>query len=382
MDVFLRIDITLWSLLVLLILFWSARNRFDFRSPANRLLLIFIGSTALACAFDVLGWLFEGQPGRLALVLNQTGNVLLYIINLIPISIWLFYTQTLVSQKTRLFQISTRLVWLILGLNSLLSLASLWTGWYFSISPDNHYRRGPLFLVHAGMALGIVVLSCLLTFVHRKLLPLRMTGLLLSYYAFPVVGSLLQILFYGVSVTWPMTTLSVLFIYQHIIDNHLTTDYLTGTLNRRHFERLMNRKLAQTRPGHQLAVIAADIDQFKQINDRFGHAMGDLALQAAVRILHECLRHDDLIARVGGDEFYIILHSHGRIDLEQTIARFHQAFAQYNERSGQPFKLQLSYGGVIYEKSSHPTVQSLLEQADQRMYQCKPAVLGPRIPAL
>ena len=64
MDVFLRIDITLWSLLVLLILFWSARNRFDFRSPANRLLLIFIGSTALACAFDVLGWLFEGQPGR------------------------------------------------------------------------------------------------------------------------------------------------------------------------------------------------------------------------------------------------------------------------------------------------------------------------------
>jgi len=116
-DVYLRIDISLWSLVVLLILFWSARNRFDFRSQSNRLLFVFIGSTALACAFDILGWLFEGQPGQLALFLNQIGNVLLYIINLVPISIWLFYTQTLTSQKTRVFRFSTILVRMTLVIN-------------------------------------------------------------------------------------------------------------------------------------------------------------------------------------------------------------------------------------------------------------------------
>lgn len=382
MDVYLRIDISLWSLFVLLILFWSAKNRFDFRSQSNRLLFIFIGSTAFACAFDILGWVFEGQPGRLALYLNQTGNVLLYIINLVPISIWLLYTQTLTSQQTKIFRFSTILVRLTLVINSLLAIASLRTGWYFSVSPDNHYTRGPLFLVHASMALGIVVLSSVLIILHRKLIPLQMSGLLLTYYAFPVVGSILQILFYGITVTWPMTTLSVLFIYQHIIDNHLTTDYLTGTLNRRHFEKLIARKLAQTRSEQYLAVIAADIDHFKQINDRFGHAVGDEALQATVQILHQCLRHDDVIARVGGDEFYIILQGRNWIHLDQTIARFHQAFAHYNEHSGKPFTLQLSFGGVVYDKSSHPTVQTLLEHADILMYESKSAATLKRTPAL
>ncbi|MDD2457762.1 MAG: GGDEF domain-containing protein [Eubacteriales bacterium] len=378
----MRIDITLWSMLVLIILFLSARNRFDFRSESNRLLFVFIGSTALACAFDILGWLFEGQPGHLALIMNQIGNVLLYIINLVPISIWLFYTQTLTSQKTRLFKISTILVQTVLVVNSLLAVVSLKTGWYFSVSPDNHYVRGPLFLVHASMALGIVVLSSGLIVLHRKLIPLRMTGLLLTYYAFPLVGSLIQIRFYGVSVTWPMTTLSVLFIYQHIIDNHLTTDYLTGTLNRRHFEKLMARKLVQTRPDQYLALIAADIDHFKQINDRYGHGEGDRALQATVQILHQCLRHDDIIARVGGDEFYIILQSRSWINLDQTLARFHQAFAHYNETSGKPFTLQLSFGGVVYDKASHPTVQTLLEHADRRMYENKSMPAMKRTPAL
>jgi len=381
-DIFLRIDISLWSLFVLLILFWSARNRFDFRSRSNRLLFIFIGSTALACAFDIMGWLFEGQPGRVALFLNQIGNVMLYIINLVPISIWLFYTQTLTSQKTRIFRFSTILVQMTLVINSLLAVASLRTGWYFYISPDNRYNRGPLFLMHASMALGIIILSSGLIILHRKQIPLQMSGLLLSYYAFPIVGSIIQILFYGVTVTWPMTTLSVLFIYQHIIDNHLTTDYLTGTLNRRHFEKLIARRLTQTRPDHYLALIAADIDHFKQINDRFGHAVGDEALQATVQILHQCLRHDDVIARVGGDEFYIILQGRNWIDLDQTVARFHQAFAHYNEHNGKPFTLQLSFGGVVYDKTRHPTVQTLLEHADIRMYECKSAATIKRTPAL
>ncbi|NCA98876.1 MAG: GGDEF domain-containing protein, partial [Clostridia bacterium] len=327
----------------------------------------------LACAFDILGRIFEGLPGPTALMMNQWGNVLLYAVNLVPLAVWLFYTQSLTFSQSRLFQVSVILVHLVLVINAVIAVLSLRTGWYFTVSPDNVYVRGPLFPLHMGFALAIVVLSISLILIYHRQLRPHMIALLLGYYVLPVLGAVLQARFYGVSLIWPMTSISILFIYQHIIDHHLTTDYLTGTVNRRHFEKILMKKLTQVRPDHCLALIAADIDRFKQINDQHGHSVGDQALQTAVHVLRQCLRPEDVIARVGGDEFYIILHSRNTINLDQTILRFQQAFNQLNLSGAHPYTLNLSYGGAIFCKADHATAQSLLEQADSRMYENKPA---------
>ncbi len=382
MNTFLQVDITLWSLIVLLILLFSAWHRFENDSSSNRWLIFFIGSAALACTFDILSRVFEGLPGQTALTLNQWGNVMLFAVSLVPSAIWLHYIQALTHNKSRDFNIAITLVHLVLIINAILSVLSLQTGWYFEVSPDNVYARGPWNRLYLGFALAIIVLSLMLILVHRRQIQQHDIALLLGYYVLPVLGVILQARCYGVSLIWPMTTISILFIYQSIIDQHLTTDYLTGTVNRRHFEKILTKKLTQIRPDQYLALIAADIDHFKQINDRFGHGEGDRALQTAVQILHQCLRRDDVIARVGGDEFYIILQSRNWINLDQTFTRFQQAFAQYNENSGKPFALQLSFGGVVYDKACHPTVQSLLEQADVRMYENKSATTMERAPAL
>jgi len=86
------------------------------------------------------------------------------------------------------------------------------------------------------------------------------------------------------------------------------TDGLTGLFNHRHFWNLLNTELTRVNlyKGH-LALILVDLDDFKRINDQFGHAVGDLLLQSLARVLKETVRDTDIAARYGGEEFAVLL---------------------------------------------------------------------------
>jgi len=86
------------------------------------------------------------------------------------------------------------------------------------------------------------------------------------------------------------------------------TDALTGLHNRRQFYELANQELARSRRTQApVSLMMIDIDHFKQINDTYGHAMGDVVLQSLARTMKNSLREMDVIARLGGEEFVILL---------------------------------------------------------------------------
>ena len=86
------------------------------------------------------------------------------------------------------------------------------------------------------------------------------------------------------------------------------TDHLSGLSNRRHFERQLEREISRTdRYGHPLSLVILDIDQFKKVNDSFGHEAGDESIRRLAKTLQEGIRGIDLAARIGGDEFALIL---------------------------------------------------------------------------
>jgi diguanylate cyclase (GGDEF)-like protein len=149
------------------------------------------------------------------------------------------------------------------------------------------------------------------------------------------------------------------------------TDHLTGIYNRRHFERMIAWRMRQGALEGGFSVIALDVDQFKQINDRFGHDAGDKALKQVVQILKKCLRQQDAVARMGGDEFYIIIQTNQQDALDRAVTRIRDAFAQFNQTSGEPYQLQISLGTVLYEPKRDVTAEVLLKQADRRMYEEK-----------
>src|SRR6202008_1913267 len=87
-----------------------------------------------------------------------------------------------------------------------------------------------------------------------------------------------------------------------------TSDPLTGLANRRHFEAVAARLTAHAvDSGQPLQVLALDLDHFKRVNDVHGHDVGDLVLKQTARLMQSCLRSGDLAARLGGEEFCVLL---------------------------------------------------------------------------
>ncbi len=103
-----------------------------------------------------------------------------------------------------------------------------------------------------------------------------------------------------------------------------TQDELTGVSNRRSFLEIATRELALAkRYGIEFAIVIIDIDDFKRVNDQFGHLMGDKVLTAIARNCQDEIRKSDILARIGGDEFVMLIAQSEPIDLEKYIQRCH-----------------------------------------------------------
>ena len=145
-------------------------------------------------------------------------------------------------------------------------------------------------------------------------------------------------------------------------------DMLTGLANRLLFENRLAHELARSvRTGDVVAVFAIDLDAFKVINDRLGHAGGDRVLKRTARLLSSCVRGDDLVARIGGDEFAIIQVAHSQpAATEALIARI---FKKASAPSDEGVAIQMSIGAALSEPGQ--TGDELHELADVALYRAK-----------
>jgi diguanylate cyclase (GGDEF)-like protein/PAS domain S-box-containing protein len=155
----------------------------------------------------------------------------------------------------------------------------------------------------------------------------------------------------------------------------LTTDHLTGAANRAHFFDTAEREcLRAIRYGQPLSLIALDIDHFKQVNDRFGHAAGDAALRAIVQICMQLLRSIDLLARLGGEEFVILLPASDLSGATMLAERIRDAIASADIKvpGAAALRCTASFGCATLE-GALGTLASLLSRADAALYDAKHA---------
>jgi diguanylate cyclase (GGDEF)-like protein len=149
-------------------------------------------------------------------------------------------------------------------------------------------------------------------------------------------------------------------------------DPLTGIANRRSFlhegNELMKRHAGRARPP---AVLLIDLDHFKSINDRFGHAIGDRVLQVFAEAAKAELRAFDLVGRLGGEEFAAVLYDAGREKALALAERIRASFAEIAaEVDGRPVGATLSIG-VVVNVDQPLNVPELLRQADEALYYAK-----------
>ena len=151
-------------------------------------------------------------------------------------------------------------------------------------------------------------------------------------------------------------------------------DELTGLYNRRGWLELARQgyRLAM-REKRTAAVIFADLNGMKQINDVHGHEAGDHALQDTARILRAACREVDVIARFGGDEFVVFALDFTVAGLEAFRARTQGAIAAQNLTGLREFRLSISIGGAFFRPEKPEPLEELLDRADTEMYERKRA---------
>ena len=150
-------------------------------------------------------------------------------------------------------------------------------------------------------------------------------------------------------------------------------DPLTGLLNRRAFEGALHREYSRSmRHGTSLSLVFLDMDAFKQINDSYGHDVGDMALKYVASVLEAHSRKEDIVSRLAGDEFVVMLPETEEDDAENLMSRISDYFAQYPVKSrGIILPVSISYGVASTADIGIVKPDQLIQSADERLYAAK-----------
>ena len=152
------------------------------------------------------------------------------------------------------------------------------------------------------------------------------------------------------------------------------TDGLTGLYNRRYFDGLLVREVQRTaRYKTPLGVVLLDLDHFKQVNDTFGHSMGDEVLRNVSRIVNSSVRVTDSAARYGGEEIAIVFTQTTAQGVSEVTERLRQRLADFtHEHEGKSLQNTASFGiSVCDGRGVMPTVLELVNRADRALYRAK-----------
>lgn len=151
-----------------------------------------------------------------------------------------------------------------------------------------------------------------------------------------------------------------------------TMDELTLLSNRRGFLALGQHTLnLSARSEHHSSLLFFDLDGFKAVNDRFGHAEGDRALVAFADLLKQSFRDSDVIGRLGGDEFVVLMSNCPPAEAGMAQERLQVAVDRHNAEASRGYDIRFSAGLVTYEPLRHGSIASLVSEADALMYERK-----------
>jgi diguanylate cyclase (GGDEF)-like protein len=157
--------------------------------------------------------------------------------------------------------------------------------------------------------------------------------------------------------------------YIKYLEEKVETDELTGIFNRRFFAGVINHELKHYKRGQRkkFAIVFADLNKFKNINDGFGHNFGDEYLKITAQKLKKSVRESDIVARYAGDEFVLLLEDiESEEELESALNKIKTEFAKLEYIYDQSLIIGISLGGIIVNEDMR--AEDLIDIADQKMY--------------
>lgn len=368
------LDSSIISLIILFIVYMNVHNRSQKIFTSNSLFIALVRMNMIMLVIDLCKWLLNGLPGSFSMISHMTLNFLYYLLAPGAPILWLLYTNYQVYHDVKRLKKLKNLLYIPFVINGIASATSLYTGWLYLVDANNIYHRGKYLWVYVTFCFFMLGTSLFYILNNRKNLEKRYYYALITFFLPAVIGITVQLFIYGSNYTWSGTMLSLLIVYFYIQDRSLRTDYLTGVFNRRQLDRYIKQKIQNSTEKKSFSAILIDLNKFKQINDNFGHAIGDEALRESVKIIRKCLRKDDFLARFGGDEFYVILDISDKEKLEEVVNRIRSGVENFNRENNKPYNLGFGMGYDFYDYKSKMKADEFFRHLDMLMYNNKNSV--------
>lgn len=250
-------------------------------------------------------------------------------------------------------------------LNMFTTALSPWLGFVFYVDANNHYERGNSFFIFvAAYIINLIILFISTLKAGRKYhYPIKAKITALSI--FVVAGTSIQLILPSIYSSWHSVTLSLLLYYLLLSEFDGSFDALTRLHNRAAYEKMVN-KLNGRKP---YAVVVMDINNFKEINDTYGHDFGDAVLKKVASVIMSSFDDSCTCYRVGGDEFYIINSATDPLKLEHQLKSMTNNLEK--ERQNDDRLPTVAYGYSIFEGGKTIDFQEVLKEADDLMYYFK-----------
>lgn len=275
-------------------------------------------------------------------------------------------TKPKISRKINIIVIST-----IMSINVILAALSLVPNWsiYFEFNGLTAVNLGKVHWIFIILIIIPYVFSLIINFIKWKEAKQRYNPfIILLINIIPLIGLVFQYSTANYHLFLISMILTFVVVVLDLQYHYAITDFLTGLYNRRNLIKHLSNTMANLKPDEIYAGFMLDINNFKSINDRYGHGFGDQVLIDISSLLLQMVSRGNYVARFGGDEFVVIARIYDEIDIEAIRQKIVKACESYNEVNYKTHTITFSIGVATFKLGDNHTSSRFLELIDQRMY--------------
>ena len=364
----------LMAMTMLFIILMNRHWRLDRRVRESDALYALVVLSFISCVIDCVSNLVAGRPGVLCCVVGYATNTWLYAMNVVFGPLWVYFLAAHLDVK--LPRWSKIACGVIVAVATAFLIVNLVIPVVFSFDVTGVYKRGPIYWFYLAIAVVFLVASLVVYFYAHVTGGVLKTFPLWVFLVPAIFGIALQGTIYGISTIWPFIAIACCGVVTSLQSELISRDKLTGLYNRFYLDSIANAPVRvgvlSARKPELLTILWLDLNDFKAINDKYGHAMGDKTLVAVGAALSEVVGPLGAVVRYSGDEFVVLLNTQDDVQVDACVSDIGTALSGISLEEAKGMPVSASIGRLSFDPATMP-MDEALNCVDLLMYENKRA---------
>lgn len=357
-------QLNIFAAMMLIILYFVIRQKLSVPTYRRTILSHLTLLSVIGILMEPISWIVDGKQFYGSFAIEYASNFLLLVLAPTIAGFLMVYVDYYIFKDRK--RIRKRFYYMYPALLTVILLViNIFYPLYFSVDTMTHYfSRGDYYWIQYVILVAFYIYFLVFIINQWRLIDVSAKFIFIVFFALPLLGMGVQLLYSKVFLSWTSIAFAIFLMYIFLESTSGAKDYLTGLYSRRSFEQYIDVLFENK---EVFTVLYIDLNGFKAINDTFGHLAGDHVLKEFSIILFNVLKSNNMISRLGGDEFIAVIHEDNNVhklisEIENQLA--HAPNSQMNH-------LTFSYG---FSKFNHEaSIDDIYFVCDREMYHHKKA---------